>query len=120
VFEIQNRLTSPRQLTQTVLQITEMLGMYQAELARILHVQCGDIGKLSSGKAILEEGSESWQQAELFLQLYQLLYTHFEGDGVSMCNWLRKENTELGGVPLLLLVDELRINDVIRFLHQRI
>ena len=118
VFEIQSRIVDPRQLTQSVLQITEMLGMYQAELARILHLQCSDIGRLSSGKAVLEEDSENWQQAERFLQFYQLLYTHFDGDGVAMRNWLRRENSELGGVPLLLMVDDLKIEAVIQFFHE--
>lgn len=112
VFKIENRIAEPRQLTQSVLQITEMLGIYQAELARILHIQCSDIGRLSSGKSVLEEHSDSWQQAVLFLDFYQRLYTHFDGDSIAMCNWLRRENKELEGVPLLLMVDELRINDV--------
>lgn len=117
VFEIQNKFVNPRQLTQSVLQICDMLGMYQAELARILHLQCSDIGKLSSGKAVLDEGSESWQAAQQFLQVYQSIYTRFEGNGVAMCNWLRRENPELAGVPLLLMVDEGRIEDVIKYLE---
>ena len=118
VFKIENRIAGPRPLTQSVLQITEMLGLYQAELARILHLQCSDIGRLSSGKSVLEEHSDSRQQATLFLDFYQWLYIHFDGDSVAMCNWLRRENKELGGVPLLLMVDELRINDVSNYLKQ--
>ena len=115
VFEIQNKLAGPRQITQSVLQICDMLGMYQAELARILHLQCGDIGQLANAKAVLEQDSESWQQAGLFLEFYQLLYQYFEGDGVAMRNWLRKENKELGGSPLLIMVDDLNIEKVIHY-----
>jgi len=118
VFEIKNRIADPSQLTQSVLQITEMLGLYQAVLARILRLQCRDIGQLSSGKAVLDEDSQSWQQTQRFLQFYQLLYTHFDGEGVAMRNWLRRENAELGGVPLLLMVDDLKIEEVVQFFQE--
>ncbi len=116
VFEIKNKLVSPRQLSQSVLQITEMLGMYHAELARVLHLQCADIGALANGKMVLDEHSESWSHALAFLAFYQALYSYFEGDGVAMCNWLRRDHVEFGKTPLLVMVDDLRIGDVARLL----
>ncbi|VAW90599.1 hypothetical protein MNBD_GAMMA21-40 [hydrothermal vent metagenome] len=117
VFEINHKLVTERQLSQSVLQITEMLGMYHAELARVLHLQCSDIGSLANGKTVLEEGSESWLHALDFLRFYQILYTHFDGDGVAMCNWMRCDHAELGKTPLLVMVDDLRIDDVVRLLN---
>jgi len=116
VFEIKHKLVTARGLSQSILQITEMLGMYHAELARVLHLQCGDIGSLASGKSVLDEQSESWEHALAFLQFYQALYTHFEGDEVAMCNWLRRDHPELGKTPLLVMVDDLRIDDVVNLL----
>ena len=90
--------------------------MYHAELARILHLQCGDIGLLANGKSVLDEQSESWGHALAFLNFYQKLYTHFEGDGVAMRNWLRRDHPEFDKTPLLVMVDDLRIQDVVNLL----
>jgi hypothetical protein len=40
-------------LTQAVLPICQMLGMYQAKLARVLGLQCGDIGDFAAAKSTL-------------------------------------------------------------------
>jgi len=60
-------------LTPTVLQTADMLGLYGAELARILNVLCGDIGSMSNGKKLLETGSEAWDRGVRFLEFYELL-----------------------------------------------
>jgi len=57
VFQITQAVDDPRALTQVVLQITTMLGLFQAELARVLQVNCVDIGQQSSGRQILEPGT---------------------------------------------------------------
>jgi hypothetical protein len=44
--------TDPRQLTQSVLQAAQLLGMYQAELARILSVNCWENGELANAKKL--------------------------------------------------------------------
>lgn len=54
VYLIPRTITDPRKLTQAVLQITTLLDLYQAELARILHLQCSDMGLLSNGKPVLK------------------------------------------------------------------
>ncbi len=114
VFQITQPDDDPRALTQAVLQITTMLDMLQAELARVLHVNCADIGLLSSGRQAIEAGTLSWEQARLFVRFYQGLYDRMNGDGVSMRHWLRVENTTLKGVPHLLLVDENRLAGLVR------
>jgi hypothetical protein len=47
VFEIASAPAQPRKLTRCVLQITALLDMFQAELARVPGVRCGDIGLLA-------------------------------------------------------------------------
>ena len=107
---------SEKAFTQAVLQVMQMLGLYHAELARILHLQCADIGELSDAKELLAIESESWQQAKLFIKMYELLYAQFSGEETKIYNWLRKDNKDLRGAPLYLMVDELRIEDVIKTL----
>ena len=108
----------PRGLTQAVFQVTELLGLYQAELARILHLNCGDVGRLASGHCCLEPGTVAWQQAGLFVRLQQALYRRERGNGVAMRHWLRVPHPVLGGVPHLLLVDDGRLDDVVRWLER--
>ncbi len=118
VFRIDDVADDPRRLTQSVLQITALLGLYQAELARILCIKCGDIGQLASGRRCLEPGSEPWRQARRLVRLYQALYARQDGNGAAMCHWLRVPQPVLGGVPHLLMVDDGRLVDVVHCLEQ--
>lgn len=114
MHEIQlTELTDNKALTQAVVQITQMLGMYQAELARVLGLQCSDIGAFASASKFLQPGSSEWRKAERFVTLYQRLYQHFAGDPVAMYHWLRARHAQLAGVPLLLMVDEGRLDDLV-------
>lgn len=106
VFKLTNPYESERKLSQSVIQVIELLGMYQAELARILGQQCADIGELSSGKRSLQKNTQAWSRAMLFIDIYQQLYDSFEGDGVSMYHWMRTHNAALKGTPHFLLVDD--------------
>lgn len=113
VFEIATIPGEPRKLTQTVLQITAMLDLYQAELARLLGIRCGDIGQLASGRRCLQPDTEAWARATRFVRFYQLLFRRMAGDGVAMRHWLRIEDRQLGAVPHRLIVDEGRLHDVV-------
>ena len=42
---------------------------------------------------------------------------HLQGDEAAMCHWLRASNRQLEGVPLLLLVDEDRLSEVLDHLR---
>jgi hypothetical protein len=108
-----NELADDKALTQAVVQITQMLGMYQAELARVLGLQCADIGDFASGKKRLQTGSTEWAKARQFVTLYERLYQHFGGDAVAMYHWLRTTHPQLAASPLLLMVDEGRLDAVV-------
>jgi hypothetical protein len=117
VFEISGVCDDPRRLTQAATQITTFLDLYHAELARILGVKCADIGQLASGGRCLQPGTMAWQQACLFVRLYQALFARTAGDGVAMRHWLRTSSRELCGIPHLLIVDEGRLADVVAHLE---
>ena len=99
------------------MQITQMLSIYHAELARILHLQCADVGALSNAENILVLNSVPWGEAEKYIQVFECLYEFHNGDEALMNNWLRKKNKKLDGVPLYLMVDELRIDEVLSILR---
>ena len=96
-----------------------MLDLYQAELARVLKVRCGDIGELSSGQRCLEPGTEAWRQAQMFVRFYQALYRSRDGDGVAMRHWLRIDNADLTGVPHLIIVDDGELERVVKYLESQ-
>lgn len=120
VHSLINSLGGADKLTQSVIQITEMLGMYRAELARVLHIKCEDVGRLADNRQNLEPGTESWGQAVLFVQLYEILYEYCEGDEAAMHHWLRSMNKRLTGEPLLLIVDDDKLPKVLGFLETEI
>ena len=118
VFKINQPFASERKLSQSLVQVIELLSMYNAELARILGLQCGDIGELTSGKSCIKKGSEAWHQAVLFINTYHLLYDYFDGDSVAMYHWMRADNKNLQGTPHFLIVDDGKLQLVHDYLEQ--
>lgn len=118
VFKIDKPFESERKLSQSVIQVTELLGMYNAELARILGQQCGDIGELTSGQRCLKRDSAAWHQAVLFIKTYHLLFDYFESDGVAMYHWMRASNKHLAGTPHFMIVDDGKLQRIHDYLHQ--
>ena len=120
VFRISNSFKSERELSQSVIQVSDMLGMYNAELARILGQQCGDIGKLSSGQSCLDQETPAWERAVLLVETYNLLFDYFDGDGVAMYHWMRADNQQLDGTPHFLIVDDGKLGEIHDYLKRAI
>ncbi|MBE9568678.1 MAG: DUF2384 domain-containing protein [Proteobacteria bacterium] len=115
---MENALSSERKISQSVIQVTELLGMYQAELARILGLKCGDIGELASGRNTIKKDSHAWQQAALFIDAYNLLFDYFSGDAVAIYHWMRAPNQHLQGTPHWLIVDDGKLSLIRDYLSQ--
>jgi len=118
VFKINKPFESERKISQSVIQVIELLGMYNAELARILGQQCGDIGELTSGQRCIKQGSNAWHQAVLFIKTYHLLFDYFDADSVAMYHWMRAHNKHLKGTPHLLIVDDNKLQSIHDYLCQ--
>ena len=117
-FKIDKPFASERRLSQSVIQVIELLGMYHAELARILGLQCSDIGELTSAQRCIQRDTESWQRAVLFIRTYHLLFDYFEGDSVAMYHWMRADNVSLNGTPHFLIVDDGQLQRVYDYLYR--
>ncbi|MBN4080585.1 hypothetical protein JYT31_02865 [Beggiatoa alba] len=102
-----------KQLTCFVLQASQMLAMLSAELARVLKIKCAELGQLTSAQVTLQAHSTAWYCAQHFIRFYNLIYDKFDGNAVAMRHWLRSENVKLGGVPLLLIIDHGRLEELI-------
>ena len=117
VHSLTNPFGSARRLTQSIVQIIDMLGIYRAELASILHLKCDEVGSMAEGVRSLVPETEAWDQAVLFVRMYEALFVYCKGDGVAMCHWLRSENKDLKAVPMLLMVDDDKLTQVLDFLE---
>ncbi|MFK5985520.1 MAG: hypothetical protein QM479_08855 [Pseudomonadota bacterium] len=116
IFKLNRPFLSARTITQSVLQAGFCLNMYHAELARILQLQCNDIGLISSAQYVLQPGSRAYQQAILFIMLYQALFNKFNGNAIAMYRWLHHQPKNLSNSPHLLIVDENKIMQVVDYL----
>jgi len=117
-FRLSNPFENERRLSQSVIQVIDILGMYHAELARILGQQCSDIGELTSGKRCIRKDSEAWRQGVLFIETYHQLFDYFEGDSVAMYHWMRAHNKHLEGTPHFLIVDDGKLQNIYDYLLQ--
>ena len=112
MFKINKPYESERKISQSVIQVIELLGMYDAELARILGQQCAYVGEISSGKSYIKKNTEAWSQAVLFINMYHQLFDYFEGDGIAMYHWMRAHNRHLNGTPHFLIVDNNKLQAI--------
>lgn len=110
--------STPRQLGQAALQAADLLGLYGAELARIIGLRCEDVAALSSGRWLLETDSEAWRRAQQWVSIYDLLYRHHAGDGVAMVHWLHVDLPGQGTSPHRLLVDAADLRPVLNWLQR--
>ena len=119
MFEIPEGVeASPRRLTQAVLQVADLLGLYNAELARVLGLMCGDIGRIASGRDTLTPGTDAWQKALLFLRIYRALYVEKKGNEAAMYNWLHVWQAQLGEAPFIVMVDHGGLVEVVNCIER--
>jgi len=119
MFEIPEGIeASPRRLTQAVLQAADLLGLYNAELARVLGLMCGDIGRIASARDTLTPGTDACQKALLFLRIYRALYVEKKGNEAAMYNWLRIRQAQLGEAPLIVMVDHGGLGEVVNCIER--
>ena len=100
-------------LIASVNRATDELGLYRAELARILCLKCGDVSDSAHLESLLSDNSELRHKAERFVVFHELLENGFSGDSVAMLNWYRRDNAALDTTPFLAMVDDGRLEDVI-------
>ena len=105
-------------LIASVNHATDTLGLYRAELARILGLNCGDVSDSQNLELLFKSNSAVRSQAELFVHFFLFLEMLFPDDTVLMVNWIRKGNVDLGTTPFLAMVDHGKLSDVVDVLQQ--
>jgi hypothetical protein len=106
-------------LTRAILQMFAMLDLYQAELASILHLKCGEAGELAAAQRELEPAGEAWEQALLLVRFYRALYVKKWRRG-GHAALVAVEHPVPGGVPHVLIVDNDGLPAVVTYLEQRV
>lgn len=92
---------------------TDCLGLYRAELTRILVLMCSGVSDSMHLESILMRDIQSQQLAKKFVKFYELLSLKYSNDIPAMMLLFRKENVILGTKPILTLVDEGRLEDIL-------
>ena len=77
----------------------DTLGLYRAELARILGLMCQDVSDSRTLEKLLQEDRHYQQRAELFILLFHELEKRFKEDNVATLNWFRRHNANLETTP---------------------
>ena len=108
----------PLTLSRNVVQIMDMLQLYQAEVARILGLQCADVAHLAQARTRLMPQTHAWRQACLLVRCYAALYARYQGDNVAMYHWLHRDLPGLGASPHRLMVDDHALADVVAHLER--
>ncbi|WP_455208363.1 hypothetical protein [Kaarinaea lacus] len=105
-------------LVAAVNHATDSLGLYRAELARILCLLCRDVSESANLDLLLDDNKRVQKKAERFVYFYELLEERFRNDSAGMVHWFRKYNATLGTTPFHAMVDDDRLEDVIAELAQ--
>jgi transcriptional regulator with XRE-family HTH domain len=90
-------------LSSATVRAARFLGVAQAELAEVIGVSGATLSRLANGQKHLEPGSKPWQLAALFVRLFRSLDAIVGSDDAAARDWLRGENSALGGVPVRLI-----------------
>ena len=106
-------LTLPGELSHA----SDSLGLYRAELARILGLKCAEVSDANMLRKLLIQDHEVRRRAERFVGFYRLLEQTFGYDDVARVHWFHRQHDALGTTPLLAIVDDGRVDDVIRALE---
>ena len=110
--------TDDHSLIAAVNHAVDTLGLYRAELARILGLNCPDVSDSHNLELLFQSNSAVRSQADLFIRFFRLLETVFSNNTVMMVNWFHRENSELGTSPFLAMVDHGRLCDVVDILQK--
>lgn len=113
-------LEEPEGLSRAVAQVADMLGLYRAELARILCLRCEDVGRLLDDREVLRPATVSWSAAQQLVSVYRLLYRITQGDKVAIYHWLRARHAEFPHTPLIRMVDEGGVAQVCHYLRTQV
>jgi Protein of unknown function (DUF2384) len=90
-------------MTKAVLRAAGRLGVSNKVLAGIIGLSEASISRMGAGTYTLTPGDKPFDLAVMFVRLFRALDAIVHGDETVAREWLRNDNTALGGRPLALI-----------------
>jgi uncharacterized protein (DUF2384 family) len=86
-------LPEPRHVVlEAALKAAELLGLSQAQLARVIGIDPSTLSRRISGDRGLDEGTKEYEAALLFIRLFRSLHAIVGGHDASARAWLSSPN----------------------------
>jgi transcriptional regulator with XRE-family HTH domain len=105
----------PQVLGKAVLRASEILGLNQAALAKVLGISASSVSRLLTGDFQLTEHSKEWEFATLLVRLYRGLDAIMASDETALRAWMRAPNTDLNAVPSDLVITTQGLVDTVEY-----
>ena len=102
-------------LSKAVLRASEILGLNQAALAKVLGISPSSVSRLHSGEYKLNEQNKEWELAALLTRLYRGLDALMASDERSLRAWMKNPNTALNDVPAKRILNVEGLVDTVRY-----
>lgn len=103
-------------LARAATRAAALLGISQAELARILGVSAATVSRMAAGRYALQREQKAWQLAALFVRLFRSLDAVVGANEQQAQAWLASPNAALGAEPRTLLADAEGLVRVVHYL----
>lgn len=108
-----------RVLTTAVLRAADKLHVNGKELSDILGVSAPTISRMKKADHFLEEGSKTFELGVLFVRFFRSLDAITGGDTKVSNQWLRNDNSALGGIPLDIIKSITGLTNGLAYLDSR-
>lgn len=108
-----------RVLTTAVLRAADKLQVNGKELSDILGVSAPTISRMKKADHCLEEGSKTFELGVLFVRFFRSLDAITGGDTKVSNQWLRNDNSALGGIPLDIIKSITGLTNGLAYLDSR-
>lgn len=109
-------LDDARVVTTALLRAAQRVGVSREQLARVVGVSPATLSRAAQGKATIHPAKKEGELSLLFLRLYRSLMSLVGDDAQKAQQWLRSENTYLGGPPNQLITRIEGLGRVIEYL----
>ena len=89
--------------TKTANRAAQILGLKNAQLAKILGLSVPTVARMRKGGRMLVQGSKSYELALYLIKLFQNLETRFGNNEWVIQSWMMTPNSVLSGRPVDLI-----------------
>ncbi|KKX28161.1 MbcA/ParS/Xre antitoxin family protein [Rhizobium sp. LC145] len=106
-------------VTKAAVNAAERLGLNARILGAVVGVSEASVSRMKRQDHQLEKGTKPFELALLLIRLFRSLDAITGGDDMVARQWLRNENSALGGVPAQRILTVSGLTDVLAYLDAR-